>query len=40
MDGYLSSDDTWRGRFWLPGQQDQEQRGTLNYSSEKGFRLA
>ena len=27
MDGYLSSDVTWRGRFWLPIQQDQEQPG-------------
>ena len=26
-DGYLTSEATWRGRFWIPGQPEQEQRG-------------
>jgi hypothetical protein len=39
MGDYLSSEDTWRGRFWLPGQQDQDQRGILSYTPDKGVRL-
>jgi hypothetical protein len=39
MNGYLASQDAWRGRFWLPGQPDQDQRGNLTYSPEKGLRL-
>ena len=39
MTGYLSSEDSWRGRFWLPGQQDQDQRGILTYSPDNGVLL-
>lgn len=38
--GYLSSDTQWQGRFWLPGQESGEQRGTLTYSPDRGVRLA
>jgi ApeA N-terminal domain 1 len=37
--GYLSSEDSWRGRFWLPGQRDQDQRGVLTYSPDNGVLL-
>jgi hypothetical protein len=38
--GYLSSDAHWQGRFWLPGQDSGEQRGTLTYSPDGGVLLA
>jgi len=40
MDGYLSSESTWRGRFWLPDSPDNVQRGILTYTPDKGVRLA
>lgn len=40
MDEYLSSDITWRGRFWLPDSPDDVQRGTLTYTPDGGVRLA
>jgi len=39
LDGYLSSEETWRGRFWLPASPDNIQRGTLTYTPDKGVRL-
>ena len=39
-EGYLSSETHWRGRFWLPGQENAQQRGTLTYSPDRGVRLA
>src|ERR1700738_479352 len=38
--GYLSSDTQWQGRFWLPGEDSGEQRGTLTYSPDRGVLLA
>jgi hypothetical protein len=38
-EGYLSSEDTWRGRFWLPGRPDDVQRGILTYTPNNGVRL-
>lgn len=39
MDDYLSSEESWRGRFWLPGNHENEQRGVLTYTPDKGVRL-
>jgi hypothetical protein len=39
VDGYLSSEDSWRGRFWLPEHPDDIQRGILTYTPDKGLRL-
>ena len=40
MEGYLSTESTWRGRFWLPDSPDNVQRGILTYTPDKGVRLA
>ena len=39
MDGYLTSEATWRGRFWIPGQPEQEQRGILSFTPDRGVVL-
>jgi hypothetical protein len=39
MDGYLSSKHRWHGRFWLPGVHDQDQRGILSYTPDKGVQI-
>jgi hypothetical protein len=39
--GYLSSDATWRGQFWLPGQSGHDdQQGILTYKPESGVTLS
>ncbi|MGV0906268.1 ApeA N-terminal domain 1-containing protein [Mycobacterium novum] len=30
----------WQGRFWRPGRENEDQRGTLTYSPDRGVRLA
>ena len=39
-EGYLSAQSQWQGRFWLPGQEDADQRGILTYVPDEGVRLA
>lgn len=39
MNGYLSSEDTWRGKFWLPDEPDNIQRGIMTYTPDRGVRL-
>ena len=39
-DRYLSSRTQWQGRFWLPGQEDPDQRGILMYDPDRGLRLS
>ena len=36
MAEYLSTEGTWRGRFWLPGDPSQDQSGILTYSPHMG----
>lgn len=36
----LSTEQSWRGRFWLPGQPDREQRGVLTYDPYQGITLS
>jgi hypothetical protein len=39
--GYLSSEATWRGQFWLPGQSGHDdQEGILTYKPESGITLS
>ena len=39
-EGYLSSGDNWRGRFWLPGQPGDKRRGMLTYDPKRGITLS
>lgn len=40
MTEYLSSEATWRGQFWLPGQPGQnDQQGILTYKPDSGLTL-
>jgi hypothetical protein len=39
MHGYLSSEDTWRGQFWLPDKPEDVQRGILTYTPDEGVHL-
>jgi len=39
--GYLSSEATWRGQFWLPGQAGlRDQQGILTYKPDSGISLS
>lgn len=41
MTGYRSSEATWRGQFWLPGQSGHDdQQGILVYKPESGITLS
>jgi ApeA N-terminal domain 1 len=39
-DGPLSFGESWRGRFWLPGQPEDEQRGIVTYDPKRGVTLS
>lgn len=41
MTDYLSSEATWRGQFWLPGQSgENDQQGILTYKPDAGVTLS
>lgn len=41
MTGYLSSEATWRGQFWLPGRSGRDdQQGILSYKPDSGVALS